>query len=286
MKIAFLGTGLMGGLMAKRLIQKGFDVTVYNRTPSKTESLKAQGAKVALKPYEAINKCDVIILMVADYNAVSALLFGEKLSFENKIVIQMSTIGSDESLVVKDKIEQSGGEYIEAPVLGGIAQIPAGQLIPMVGSTVEQFNKWKEFLKNFGESVYYIGKVGKAASAKLACNQLIATMITSFAMSLAYIRSEGIDVETFMKIIRPSAYYAPAYDRKLENMTNHDYTNTNFSLKNLLKDVILAEDEFSKNGVDVTTLNSVSEILKEGIRKDLSDLDYSALYEVIRFENK
>lgn len=286
MKIAFLGTGLMGGLMAKRLIQKGFDVTVYNRTPSKTESLKAQGAKVALKPYEAINKCDVIILMVADYNAVSALLFGEKLSFENKIVIQMSTIGSNESLVVKDKIEQSGGEYIEAPVLGGIAQIPAGQLIPMVGSTVEQFNKWKEFLKNFGESVYYIGKVGKAASAKLACNQLIATMITSFAMSLAYIRSEGIDVETFMKIIRPSAYYAPAYDRKLENMTNHDYTNTNFSLKNLLKDVILAEDEFSKNGVDVTTLNSVSEILKEGIRKDLSDLDYSALYEVIRFENK
>ncbi|MCL4549033.1 MAG: NAD(P)-dependent oxidoreductase [Bacteroidetes bacterium] len=282
MKVAFLGTGLMGGLMVQRLLEKGFDVTAYNRTVSKAEGLKAKGAKVVAKSSDAIASCDVTIVMVADFNAVSAVLFNEEVSFKNKTVIQMSTIGPSESQTVQKRVEQSGGEYLEAPVLGGVAQIPVGQLIPMVGGTAEQFNKWKKFLENFAESVYYIGPVGKAASAKLACNQLIATMVSSFAMSLGYVQSEGIDVETFMKIIRPSAYYAPAYDRKLESMLTHDYTNTNFTLKNLLKDVKLAQGEFSKNGVDVTTLDSVAEILKEGITRNLSELDYAALYEVIR----
>ena len=118
-------------------------------------------------------------------------------------MIQMSTIAPEESLTAMKKVEQLGGEYIEAPVLGGIAQIPVGQLIPMVGGTVELYNKWKKFLENFGDSVYHMGQVGKGAATKLACNQLIATMVTSFAMSLGYIQSEGIDVETFMKIIRP-----------------------------------------------------------------------------------
>jgi len=281
-KVAFLGIGLMGGLMVQRLLENGIDVTVYNRTASKAESLKAKGAVVAAISSDAIAACDVIIVMVTDFNAVSEVLFNEKVSYQSKTVIQMSTIGPDESLTVMKRIEEYGGEYLEAPVLGGIAQIPAGQLIPMVGGTQEQFNKWKKFLENFGKSVYYLGQVGKGAAAKLACNQLIATMVTSFAMSLGYIQSEGIDVETFMKIIRPSAYYAPAFDRKLESMLKSDYTYTNFSLKNLLKDVNLAKNEFSQNGVNVTTLGSVAKILEEGINRGLSYLDYSALYEVIR----
>lgn len=282
MKAAFLGTGLMGGLMVERLLGKGFDVTVYNRTASKAEGLKAKGAKVVTKASEAISSCDVIIVMVSDFTAVSAVLFDEAVSFKNKTVIQMSTIAPEESLTAMKKVEQYGGEYIEAPVLGGIAQIPAGQLIPMVGGTQDQFSKWKKFLENFGESVYYMGLVGKGAATKLACNQLIATMVTSFAMSLGYIQSEGIDVETFMKIMRPSAYYAPAFDGKLESMVTHDYTRTNFSLKNLLKDVNLALDNFSNNGVEVSALNSVAEVLKKGIGLELSNLDYAALYEVIR----
>jgi 3-hydroxyisobutyrate dehydrogenase len=96
----------------------------------------------------------------------------------------MSTIAPGESEILSERVEHLGGEYIEAPVLGGLGQIPEGKLLPMVGSTKEQFEKWKPFLENFAESVNYMGEVGKGAAAKLACNQLIASLITSFVMPL------------------------------------------------------------------------------------------------------
>jgi 3-hydroxyisobutyrate dehydrogenase len=281
MKIAFLGLGLMGKLMAERLLEKKYDVTVWNRTLSKARSLKTKGAKVAVKSADAIRECDVIITMLSDFNAVSSSLFSEKNNFSGKTVIQMSTIAPGESCIIMERVEQAGGEYIEAPVLGGIAQIPSGKLIPMVGGKKKLFDKWKTFLGIFGEEIHYMGEVGKGSAAKLACNQLIATMVSSFAMSLGYIQSQGIDVETFMKIIRPSGYYAPAYDKKLESMVNRDYTNTNFALKNLLKDVNLAISEFSSSGLEISPLEAVGKILNEAMRQRLSDLDYAALYEVI-----
>jgi 3-hydroxyisobutyrate dehydrogenase len=281
MKIAFLGIGLMGKLMAERLLEKKYDVTVWNRTISKTDTLKLMGANVSSSSAEAIRKCDVIITMLSEFNAVSNSLFAEKNKFAGKTVIQMSTIAPGESLIIKERVEQTGGEYIEAPVLGGVAQIPQGKLIPMVGCTKDLCEKWKPFLKIFGEEIHYIGEVGKASAAKLACNQLIATMVSSFAMSIGYIQSQGIDVETFMKIIRPSAYYAPAFDRKLDGMIKRDYTNTNFALKNLLKDVNLAIGEFSSSGLEISPLESVGKILNEAMRQHLAEFDYAALYEVI-----
>jgi 3-hydroxyisobutyrate dehydrogenase len=281
MKITFLGIGLMGKAMVERLLDKQYDVTVWNRTKLKAESLRSKGAEVAESTSEAIAKGEVLITMLTEFNAVSAVLFSDKNNFTGKTVIQMSTIAPGESLIIKERVEQAGGEYIEAPVLGGVAQIPQGKLIPMVGSTKELYEKWFPFLQVFGEEVHYIGEVGKGAAAKLACNQLIATIVTSFAMSLGYIQSQGIDVETFMKIIRPSGYYAPAYDKKLESMVNRDYANTNFALKNLLKDVNLAIGEFTLGGLEISVLESVGKILNDGMRQHLSDLDYASLYEVI-----
>jgi 3-hydroxyisobutyrate dehydrogenase len=106
-------------------------------------------------------------------------------------------------------------------------------------------------------------------------------MVSSFSMSLGYVQSQGVDVETFMKIIRPSGYYAPAYDKKLESMVSRNFKNTNFALKNLLKDVNLARGEFAGNGVNTLVIDSVAEILREGMKQNLSELDYAAMYNVI-----
>ena len=281
MKVAFLGTGLMGGLMAQRLIYKGFELRVWNRTVSKTDILKSKGAKIAPNPTAAIDESDTIITMLSDFNAVSSVLGNRKNSFQGKTVIQMCTIAPGESKLLLDKVIKLSGEYIESPVLGGISNIPDGKLIPMVGSSNEQFNKWKDFLGNFGKPVHYMGEVGKGAAAKLACNQLIAGLVTSFAMSLGYVESQGIDTEEFMSIIRPSSYYAPAFDRKLESMLKRDYSTTNFSLKNLLKDASLALHEFSESGVNIITLEAIQKLLTRSVNSNLGDLDYAALYNVV-----
>lgn len=281
MKVTFLGTGLMGGLMAQRLLDKKFSLVVWNRTVSKTDKLKSFGAKVTVTPVEAIKESNLVITMLSDYNAVVSVLFQEPCSFKDKTVIQMSTIAPGESILLKERIENLEGEYLESPVLGGIAQAPEGKLLPMVGSSDDQFKKWKPFLENFGGTVVHMGEVGKGAAAKLACNQLIATMLTSFAMSLGYIREQEIDVEKFMTILRPSAYYASAFDKKLENMLTRNFDDTNFPLKLLLKDLNLVIDDFDSKSIDTMTLKPVKKILQEGIAKNYSDADYSALYNII-----
>ncbi|NMB82906.1 MAG: NAD(P)-dependent oxidoreductase [Ignavibacteria bacterium] len=284
MKVAFLGTGLMGGLMAQRLINKNFSLVVWNRTIEKTEKLKSLGAKVAANPKEAINECKTIITMLSDYNAIIEVLFKDEISFTGKTVIQMSTISPGESILLKERVEYLGGEYLEAPVLAGVAQAGEGKLLPMVGSTVEQFEKWKPFLNNLGVTIQHMGEVGKGSAAKLACNQLIATMLTSFAMSVGYIRENNIDVEKFMTILRPSSYYASAFDKKLPNMINRDFLDTNFPLKHLLKDLNLVISEFESKGLSTKVLEPIKRILMEGIRKNFSEADYSALYGIIHPE--
>jgi 3-hydroxyisobutyrate dehydrogenase len=280
MKIAFLGTGLMGGLMAQRLLDKNYNVVVWNRTKSKTEKLKKHGALVAETPAEAISESELIITMLSDFNATSSVLFPEKISFKNKTVMQMGTMAPGESILLKERVEQLEGEYLECPVLGGIAFIPEGKLLPLVGASELQFTKWKSFIENFGEKAFHIGNVGMGASVKLAFNQLIASLTASFSMSLGYIRDIGIDPYLFMEILRKSSYYAPAFDKKLDSMIERDFANTNFPLKHLYKDVNLAMNEFVTHGINVSALDGVVELLKEGILNKLSDQDYAVIYNI------
>jgi 3-hydroxyisobutyrate dehydrogenase len=282
MNIAFLGTGLMGEPMAQRLLAAGHKLNVFNRTTLKTEKLCKNGAVLVFKPADAIKESEIVITMLSDYSAVcDVLCTKKKTDFKGKTVIQMSTISPDESLLLKERVKSLGGEYMEAPVLGSIPQAKDGSLIIIVGATEEQFQKNKIILESTGNKIFLVGEVGKASAAKLALNQLIATTISSFAMTLGYVRKKEIDPEKFMEVLRGSVLYAPTYDKKLSNMLNDKYDTTNFSLKNLLKDVNLIANQFISSGVDTTILESVRKILENGIQQKLSDKDYTVLYRII-----
>ncbi len=110
MKISFMGTGLMGRPMAKRLLQAGYEVTVYNRTREKALPLETLGAKVALSPREAVVVSPIIILMVADYSACREVLFPamETMGFEGKTIVQMGTIFSSPECRFNDSCQSKG----------------------------------------------------------------------------------------------------------------------------------------------------------------------------------
>lgn len=281
MKIAFLGTGLMGEPMAFRLLKANYSLYVFNRTISKTERLKKHQAKVFTSPEEAVKEPSVIITMLTDYNAITEVLFKNKNNFKGKTLIQMSTISPHESLLLKERFETAGGVYIEAPVLGSTQQAEAGELIVMVGCDSENFNQVKKILKNFGSTVLYVGETGKASALKLALNQLIPSLLSAFAMSLAYVMNNGIDVNIFMEILRKSALYAPTFDKKLPNMLKRDFDKANFPLKHMLKDVNLIYQEFQNSDINTDIIESVRKILVNSMNANLSDKDYSALYNII-----
>jgi 3-hydroxyisobutyrate dehydrogenase len=282
-KIAFIGTGLMGKPMIEKLLQAGLKVIAYNRTLSKLEPLKDQGAEIAQTPQEAIASADCVILMLTNATAIGEVLLSEasKTKLSNRTVIQMGTIAPRESKQIRDAVVENGGEYIEAPVLGSIPQVKTGELLVMVGASAEQFHKWSDLLKHFGKEPMLMGVVGSASAAKLALNQLIASLTSAFALSLGFVQRQGVEVDQFMEILRQSALYAPTFDKKLQPMLEGNFANPNFPAKHLLKDTNLFITEAEAVGLNVSSLEGVRKILEITQQLGLSDEDYSSLFAAI-----
>ena len=281
-RVAFLGTGLMGEPMVQRLLAAQVPVVAYNRTASKLEALRISGAEIAELPEKAIAQSDCVILMLTNADAVQELLLSEasKQQLSGRTVIQMSTISSQESQEIHDAVVAVGGQYLEAPVLGSIPQVKAGELQVMVGASPEQFEKWSDFLKNFGSPVL-LGSVGAASATKLALNQLIASLTTAFALSLGFVQRQGVEVEAFMQILRQSALYAPTFDKKLQQMLDGNFANANFPTKHLLKDTNLFLNEAEAVGLNVSSLEGVRKVLEAAQQLGLADADYSSLFAAI-----
>ena len=282
MQIALIGTGLMGYPMAERLLKSGHSLTVYNRTRRKAQGLKALGARLVQNPREAVQDAQCIILMLTDYRAINEILLIKSSSLlKDHTFIQMGTIAPNESIKLKEKIQNKGGEYLECPVLGSKTEAQTGALILMVGATQEQFNKWYDVLKCFGPAPRFIGAVGKAASLKLALNQLIASLMVSFSLSVAYLQHREVKIEDFMDILRKSALYAPMFDKKLPLMLSGNYRQPNFPVKHLLKDIDLFLNEAKNVGLASEILTAARKIVLKAIKMGLDERDYSAIYKAV-----
>jgi len=281
--ITLLGIGLLGRAIAERLQSVGHTVTVYNRTTTKALPLQACGITVVTRPEEAIAQADCVVLMLADAAAIRAVLLTPTslAVLRSKTVIQMGTIAQDESLALQTEIERVGGSYCEAPVLGSLAEAQAGTLLVMVGGTEGQFVQWGPLFRSLGREPRLIGPAGKAASLKLALNQLIVAEISAFALSLGLVQRAGLPVETFMAILRESALFAPAFEKKLPRLLTRDYQHPNFSTRHLLKDAELFLREASSYALTTSSLEGIRPLLERSIEQGLGDSDYSAIFEVI-----
>jgi len=281
MKIGFLGTGLMGQPMVLKLLDAKISVIAYNRTESKLIPLQTAGAKITNSPTEAIEYADCLILMLTNAGAIKEVLLSNKTSLNGKTIIQMGTISPEESREINHQIIAQGGEYLEAPVLGSIPEVKSGELLVMVGGTQAQFDKWSGLLKNFSPEPMLIGNVGTAAAVKLALNQLIAGLTSTFALSLGFVENQGVEIEKFMHILRDSALYAPTFDKKLKRMSDRHYANPNFPTKHLLKDLNLFITQAEKIGLDTSSLVGVGKVVEKAIELGYTDDDYSAIYSAI-----
>ncbi|MEF8792852.1 NAD(P)-dependent oxidoreductase [Thiohalorhabdus sp.] len=283
MHIALLGTGLMGEPLARRLLAEGHTVTVWNRSPGKTEALAEEGAEVATYPHDAISEADWVITMVANADAIREVLLNNESrpALAGRRVLNMATIGPHEARALAEEVAAAGGELMECTVLGSIPEARSGSLILMVGGTVEQFDAAGPLLAAFGTNPLHIGEVGQATALKLAMNQLIAGLTTSFALSLGLVQREGLDVEQFMAVLRDSALYAPTFDKKLGRMLEGSYGSPNFPLEHLLKDVNLMEDAARKDGLDASLMVTIGRLLERAEGQGLGQADYSALLEAI-----
>ena len=189
--IAFLGTGLMGAPMCQTLLSAGLPLTVWNRSLTKAEPLAKRGAVVADSPQSAVTDADVVITMLSDGPAVSAVMFEQGAADairEGATHIDMSSIGADEAIEHAKRHAERGVRYLDSPVSGGTRGASAGELAIMAGGDAETFAAMQPVFAALGQATH-VGPNGCGQLAKLA-NQIIVA-ITIGAVSEAFILAGG-----------------------------------------------------------------------------------------------
>ena len=282
MNISLIGAGLMGQALSEHLLADNQALTIFNRSPNKTAELKQQGATIVTSAQQALNTCEFCLLMLSDAEAINIVLDTiEPASFKDKFIIQMGTIAPDESREIAKRITDNQGRYLECPVLGSLPEARTGTLILMAGGSDADYQTALPLLNLIGKDPQHIGSIGQGSTVKLAMNQLIAGLTSSFALSLSLVEKEDIEIEKFMKIVRDSALYAPTFDKKLERMLQRNFANPNFPTKHLAKDTRLFLSVAQRLGLETCALEGIAQLLDKTLEQGLADTDYSAIYEGI-----
>ena len=277
--VAVLGTGLLGTAIATRLLEQGLHVHVWNRDPSRIVSLVEKGATAIDDLGQAAQNDRVLITVLRD-GAATASVIGTVGALSGSTVIPMGTMGVDESRKLAKQVANQEGQYLEAPVLGSKPQALNGTLLVMAGGEAQVFKEQQPLLSHLCQDPLLVGPVGSGAATKLALNQLIASLTHSFSLSLQLIQRAGVPVETFMAILRPSALYAPTFDKKLQRMLDHTYADPNFSTALLRKDLRLFLEEATTAGLQDQGLSGLLSLLEQAKDTDLDEQDYCALHEL------
>ncbi len=191
--VAFIGTGLMGGPMARRLLGAGFSVAVWNRSVEKAEALVADGAVLAGSPAEAARGADIVITMLSDGKAVGEVLFeagvAEVLE-KGAVVIDSSSIAPPIAREHSSRLQAMGIHHVDAPVSGGVPGATAGTLAIMAGGDEALISGLSDFFAPMGR-LTYVGPAGAGQLCKLANQQIVAITIGAVAEAMMLVEAGG-----------------------------------------------------------------------------------------------
>jgi 3-hydroxyisobutyrate dehydrogenase len=273
MLVAILGTGRMGGAMARRLHGAGYELTLWNRTPERAQAIGV--GKVAATPAEAAASAEIVISILTDADAVRTAYLGERgaaTAARHQVFVEMSTAGPDVAKDIVPAIERAGAQFVEAPVLGSVGAVEAGTLIVLASGREAAIERARPVLETLGE-VRRLGEVGSSAKLKLVANSMIAGVSALAAELLAAGTAAGLNPEdVFWAITR----VAPVLNARKAGFVEHRYEPVTFALRDALKDVRLATELYKRVGAQAPLTTKVKE-LYERAAKTVGALDMSAI---------
>lgn len=213
-KIAFLGLGAMGARMAGNLIKTGFEVTVWNRTAARADSLLQIGAAWAGTPAEAAKDADFVISMVRDDQASRDVWLASETGALGAIrdgatAIECSTLTVDHVHMLAAKAEVQGVPFLDAPLAGSRPQADAAQLIFLVGGDVAVLDTARPALEAMGSAVHHAGATGAGTAVKLAVNALLGIQAAAMAELIGMLQKTGTDPATALEILGATPVISP-----------------------------------------------------------------------------
>ncbi|HUD20274.1 MAG TPA: NAD(P)-dependent oxidoreductase [Patescibacteria group bacterium] len=284
LRVGFIGLGLMGNPMAKNILKRGFPLTIYNRTFSKTKELKKLGANVTKTPKELAGMSDVVITMVTGPKDVNSVLFGKDGVVEGKheglTVIDMETIGPSAARLISKKLAVSKVSFLDAPVTGSTPKAITGELTIFIGGKKRDYERVREVFEAMGTNLNYVGAMGSGQAVKLINNYLIAATIASLAEGMFLADAVGLPRKKVEETLRSVPAMSPMMTLKAPNFVSDTYPLL-FSMSNMDKDVNLAAVELKKQLVTLPIFDRVRKFYDTAMDQGLADADFSEVIKIM-----
>jgi 3-hydroxyisobutyrate dehydrogenase-like beta-hydroxyacid dehydrogenase len=279
MNITVLGIGSMGLPMSQRLCAAGYNVSVWNRSPGKTESLAALGAVVHEQASVAVKNADIVVSMLENGPVVEDVLFNQGVAEAMKsgaLLIDMASIKPREARDHAARLGALGIAHLDAPVSGGVVGAVEGKLVIMVGGKAADFERAQPVFAHFGRATH-VGPHGSGQLTKLANQMIVGITIGAVAEALLFTQRGGADMAKVKEAITGGFADSRILQVHGQRMVERDFApRARMSIQ--LKDMRNALATADEIGFEAPITTLFEKLYAEGIEHGLSDLDHSGLF--------
>ena len=283
--IGVAGLGIMGMAMALNVRKAGYDVVVTNRSEKKRQQAEEAGLRVVATPHELAEAADVIIVMVTNPDAVSAVLSGKdgllSTNVQGKSLIQMSTLDEPSTLAVAKLAQQHQMKFLDCPVTGSKVQATQAQLILLAGGEPHVLEENRELLMAVGKTIVHAGGIGKGTALKLCMNLIVAQMTTALCESVALARVQNVDPIKIFDVIRNSPALNCGYFQIKEKTILEENFAPAFSLSNMLKDVRFMDAAAQEKHLSLPVTQAVRSLMEKAFAEGLGEEDLMSILKTL-----
>lgn len=277
--IAVIGLGLMGTAITERLLEHGFAVSVWNRSPEKADHLKSLGAQWSDHPFA---ECQRVIISLYSSDVVAEVV--ERMSGDlrsGQLIIDTTTGEPDDAVALSQRLAERGVGYLDAPISGSSEQTRRGEATVMVGSDRRSFEDCSDLWSILGAKVFHVGGSGSAAKMKLVTNLVLGLNRVALAEGLSYAEAIGIGPFAALEVLKGSVAYSRTMDTKGRKMIEGDFE-VQARLSQHLKDVRLILDSAERAGLKLPMSQTHRGLLEQAEEAGFGGLDNSAIINVYR----
>jgi 3-hydroxyisobutyrate dehydrogenase-like beta-hydroxyacid dehydrogenase len=283
-KLGFVGLGVMGGGVARRLLAAGHELHGWNRTPEKAAPLVAEGLVLEESPRAVAEQADVVFTMVTNVPALRAVAEGEDGIIAGlgpgKVWVDMTTAAPAVSRELAERVQETGADMVDAPVSGSVSTLEEGRLSIMVGGNEETFRSVEPILLDIGPKVTRVGDNGQALLLKIAINLSLHVQMVAFCEGLLLAEKDGIDREVALDVMLGSVIASPMLKYRapfILDMPDEAW----FDVNMMQKDMLLALEAGRQLDVSMPTTAITNELLTAARAMGLEHNDFAVVYEVL-----
>ena len=276
--VAVLGTGVMGGPMARNIARSGLTVRAWNRTTERARALEQDGATVAERAEDAVEGADVALTMLADADAT--LEVAEALLPElgpEAVWLQTGTIGLEGTDRCVEVAQRHGVALVDAPVLGTLKPAQDGTLTVLASGPDDAVERCEPIFRAIGRRTLRLGPAGRGTRLKLAVNTWVLALTQGTAEAVALANGLGLGAGDIIDALDGAPTDAPYFRMKSKLMEDGEYP-VSFTLRLAAKDARLIEDAAQRGGVDLPLVRAIAARLEDGVEAGYGEEDMAATY--------